>query len=307
MLTTADASCVASRPSRRMQPVMWKLSLAGVLVIVVGGCMHLGSFSPAMVSESLLLTGQRQGLFLRPRHAEIQAGQLVIRADFPLAPRHRLVRELEELQVDVSERLSLPVSDEPIELSLFESRERYDAFAASAFPGFPSRRAFFVKTDTSLSVYAHWQDRIAEDLRHETTHGYLHAVVPEVPLWLDEGIAEYFEVSRAHKRLHRGHVDRLAGRLLEGTWRPDLSRLEACVDAGLLTQDHYAEAWAWVHWMLETTTTRREMLQDYLVDLRRDPSSPPLSARLARSEGGLAAAGEELVRHLLALEESAGE
>lgn len=238
-----------------------------------------------------------------PAHTEIAAGQLVIHADFPLARRHRIVRELEQLRVDVSDRLSLPISDEPIHLYLFEHRERYEAYAAATFPGFPARRAFFVKTETSLSVYAHWQDRIAEDLRHETTHGYLHAVEGDIPLWLDEGIAEYFELPRSDGQVHLEHVDRLAGKLLEGTWQPDLQRLEASVDAGLLTQDHYAEAWCWVHWLLETSADRRALLEDYLTDLRRDPATPPLSTRLARSEGGLAAASADLVDHVLQLEE----
>jgi hypothetical protein len=96
----------------------------------------------------------------------------------------------------------------------------YDAFVAARYPGFPARRAFFVETDTTLSVFAAWQDRIAEDLRHETTHGYVHAVVPAVPLWLDEGIAEFFETPRTERGLHRGHAAHLAGRMLEGTWRP---------------------------------------------------------------------------------------
>ncbi|GIT30210.1 MAG: hypothetical protein Ct9H300mP1_22560 [Planctomycetaceae bacterium] len=33
-----------------------------------------------------------------------------------------------------------------------------------------------------------------EDLRHEFTHGVLHSSLKRVPLWLDEGLAEYFEV-----------------------------------------------------------------------------------------------------------------
>ena len=162
-----------------------------------------------------------------------------------------------------------------------------------------------MKSDTSLSVYAHWQDRIAEDLRHETTHGYVHAVAGNVPLWLDEGIAEYFELPKSDRRVHREHVDRLAGKLLEGTWQPDLQRLEACVDAGLLTQDHYAEAWCWVHWLLETSAERRAVLQDMLTETRRDPAAAPLSVGLARSEGGLAAASQDLVDHLLQLEKQA--
>lgn len=220
-----------------------------------------------------------------PSQTELVAGQLVIHADFPLAGQHRLVRELESLRTDVSQRLDLPISDEPIHLYLFENPTRYEAFVARQFPAFPARRAFFVETDTSLSVFAAWQDRVAEDLRHETTHGYVHAVLPAIPLWLDEGVAEYFEVPRADQGLHRGHLAHLSGRLIEGTWQPDMARLEALQSAAELSQDHYAEAWCWVHWLLDTTPERRALLQDYLADVRRDPTTAPLSARLRLVSG----------------------
>jgi hypothetical protein len=238
-----------------------------------------------------------------PDRTELLAGQLVIHADFPLAGQHRLVRELESLRTDVSQRLGLPISDEPIHLYLFETPERFEAFVARQFPTFPSRRAFFVVTDTSLSVFAAWQDRVAEDLRHETTHGYVHAVVPAVPLWLDEGIAEYFEVPRSDQGLHAAHVAHLAGRLIEGTWQPDMAKLESLASAGELSQDHYAEAWAWVHWLLDTTPERRVLLEDYLADLRRDPATPPLSLRLRQVAGDAAA---ELKAHVESLAAAAG-
>lgn len=288
---------------RRPAQVLRRHVAWGALVaVVVGGSMAGCGHLEMVVHDGVFVPGLTEQTVGPPQRTTIDAGQLVIHADFPLARRHRIVRDLEQLRVDVSERLALPISDEPINLYLFEHRERYEAYAAATFPGFPARRAFFVKTDTSLSIYAHWQDRIAEDLRHETTHGYVHAVAGDVPLWLDEGIAEYFELPRSEHQVHREHVDRLAGRLLEGTWQPDLQRLESLRDAGLLTQDHYAEAWCWVHWILDTSAERRAMLQDFLTEVRRDPATAPLSVRLSRIEGGLAAANQDLVDHLLQLE-----
>ncbi len=233
-----------------------------------------------------------------PDRAEVVAGQLVIHADFPLAEQHRMVRDLETLRTDVSQKLGLPISDEPVHLYLFENMERYDAFAARHFPNFPARRAFFVETDTTLSVFAPWQDRIAEDLRHETTHGYVHAVVPTVPLWLDEGIAEYFELPRGADGEHADHIAHLSGRLLEGTWRIDLARLESLRSAGELSQDHYAESWCWVHWLLHSTPARREIFQEYLADLRRDGQTAPLSARLLQLEGSAVACDAAVRSHL---------
>lgn len=236
-----------------------------------------------------------------PSRAEVVAGQLVIHSDFPLAEQHRIVRELESLRADVSQQLGLPISDEPVHLYLFETKDRYEAFAARHFPAFPARRAFFVETDTTLSVFAAWQDRIAEDLRHETTHGYVHAVVPTIPLWLDEGVAEFFELPRSDQGVHAAHVAHLSGRLLEGTWRPDLERMEALASAGELSQDHYAEAWCWTHWLLRTTPDRRRLLQDFLLDVRRDVKTAPLSVRIRQAESATPDLSAVLRAHVEAL------
>jgi hypothetical protein len=122
---------------------------------------------------------------------------------------------------------------------------------------------------------------VAEDLRHEVAHGYLHSVVPNLPLWLDEGLAEYFEVPRGHGGLNRPHVVELSDRLSTG-WRPDLRRLESLTSVGEMTQMHYAESWLWVHLLLETSRERQELLATYLTHLRSAATSGPLSFELRR-------------------------
>jgi len=289
------------------------LATAGCgMVLAVSGCIHAVGLdalaTPPVVRGNLgtWLTDAGGTAADLPRRTELSVGQLVIHADFPLAGQHRLVRELDGLRTDVSQTLGLPVSDEPVNLYLFDSPERFDAFVAKRFPMFPARRAFFVETDTTLSVFAAWQDRVAEDLRHETTHGYVHAVVPALPLWLDEGIAEFFELPRADSGLHAAHVAHLAGRLVEGTWRPDLAKLESVTSAAELTQDHYAEAWCWVHWLLCTTPERRELLQEYLADIRRNGTAAPLSVQLMRAPGQRGDLSADMTRHLEELARSTG-
>jgi hypothetical protein len=236
-----------------------------------------------------------------PNDTERRVGQLRIHSDFPLAGQHRLIRELNNMRATISQELDLPVSDEPIHLYLFENPADYQAFVQRHFPRFPGRRACFIETDTTLAIFAPWQERIAEDLRHETTHGYLHAVVPGIPLWLDEGLAEFFEVPQPADGFHQGHADHLTGRLLEGTWQPRIARLEELEDAAAMSQDHYAEAWCWAHWLLRTTPQRRQVLEDYLHDLRRDPVTVPLSARLRELEGPPSVTTQAVRHHLESL------
>jgi len=205
--------------------------------------------------------------------------QLVIYSDFPLPRQHRLFDELVALRGHVADTLDLPPGEEPIHVYLFKNEHRYKAFMLKHYPDFPQRRAFFVETDTRLEVYAHWGDRVAEDMRHEVSHGYLHAVVPNLPLWLDEGLAEYFETPRGAGGFHRQHARHLAEQVAAG-WRPDVKRLGRLTSVPELTQLDYAESWAWVHYLLHHEPAGRKLLADHLQSLRTTRRARPLSARL---------------------------
>jgi hypothetical protein len=184
------------------------------------------------------------------------------------------------LRSDVSQTFRMTPSKEPIQVYLFGTEDKFKQFMKVHYPTFPDRRAFFVESDTRLMVYAYWGDRMAEDLRHEVSHGYMHSIVRNMPLWLDEGLAKYFEVPRGTHGLNWPLVEQLLSALNEGQWQPDLRRLEALNDPATMTQMDYAESWAWVHLLLETEPARRAVLQGYLADLRKDGSAAPLSVQI---------------------------
>ena len=128
----------------------------------------------------------------------------------------------------------------------------------------------------------------------------MHSSVPTLPLWLDEGFAEYFEVPRGSRGINAAHLQHLAARLQQGQWRPDLRRMEQCQSAFSMTQDDYAEAWAWVHFLLHTRPEHQELLRGYLGALRRDGLAEPLSGRLGRALGQPEAALLQYVHRLTA-------
>ncbi len=237
--------------------------------VVSGGCTLPGTLGPAL-----------------PARYEVVQGQLVLRSDSPLTAEQRLLEEMADHRGDLQEKLGLPPdASEPICVYLFERGEPYRAFLRRFHPELPFRRAFFLETATGLEVYAQRGDRVAEDLRHEVTHGYLHSVVPNLPVWLDEGLAEYAEVPRGLCGLNQAHLERLQRRLAAGDWPPDLARLEALEPTRDLSQDDYAESWAWAHFLLEGPAEGRTILREYLQDLRRSGSAKPISVRLRRSLG----------------------
>lgn len=243
-----------------------RMPVVSLLLAVVSGCTLTRTVTPLPATHSLVRE------------------QLVLYSDFDLPQHHRLLDELVAQRGDLTKTLNLPASDEPIHVYLFNAPSTYESYVRKHYPDFPERRAFFVESDTRLAVYAQWGERVAEDLRHEVSHGYLHAVVPNLPLWLDEGLAEYFEVPRGRGGLNEPHVKLLLQRRDAGQWSPDISRLEQLASAGDMTQLDYAESWAWVHWLLETTPQRRALLQNHLARLRKAGSSPPLSEELKKAE-----------------------
>jgi hypothetical protein len=226
--------------------------------------------------------------------------QLVVFSDAPLPRNHRLLEELRSLRTVVSTKLALPISDEPIHVYLFPKADKFEAFMREHHPGLPRRRAFFVESDTRLSVYAYWGDRVAEDLRHEVVHGYLHAVVPHLPLWLDEGLAEYFEVPRGLAGANRPHLDQLAG-ATSADWHPDLVKLEQLRSMSEMTQAEYAESWAWVHYLLESTPANRQLLRGHLQSLTTSAPRAPLSDELRRIDPRCE---QRLLEHLALLRHS---
>lgn len=229
-----------------------------------------------------------------PSRHHLVLDQLVIFSDSALPQHHRLLEELRTQRTLLSTKLSLPVSDEPIHVYLFPTAERLESYLHAHYPTLPDRRAFFVESDTRLTVYAYCGDRVAEDLRHEVAHGYLHAVVPGLPLWLDEGLAEYFEVPRGLSGLNRPHLDQLTG-LNEPAWIPNLERLEALSGTGQMTQADYAESWAWVHFLLESSPERQDLLRRYLHSLGKPQQREPLSHALRRMDPQYA---QRLLEHL---------
>ncbi|HEX4147538.1 MAG TPA: DUF1570 domain-containing protein [Pirellulales bacterium] len=259
----------------------WSAAATVLLAMAVHGCIGI------VESPSAL-----------PARNAVVFDQLVIHSDFHLPHNHRLLNDMRAQRSDLLARLDLPPSDEPIHVYLFETESRFNNFLEEYHPEFPARRAFFVESDTRLAVYAQWGERVAEDLRHEVAHGYLHSVVRNIPLWLDEGLAEYFEVPRGNAGVNRPHVQLLVDRISKQDWRPNLPRLEALASAGEMTQDDYAESWAWAHWLLESDPARRELLRQYLLALRQHGTAEPLSQGIRRM---CPAPDKALVDHLAAL------
>ncbi len=221
-----------------------------------------------------------------PSRHSLKSEQLLVLSDFKLPKDHPLIRDLTALRNDVANSLDLALEKDPVVVYLFSNETMYRQYLEAAYPGLPPRRAYFVGTPTELAVYTFWGDNIQEDLRHEYTHGLLHSAIRNVPIWIDEGLAEYFEVADGLPgRVNTDYANRLATALGNG-WRPDLKRLERIDEFSKMQQVDYQESWSWVHFMLHSTPEAREALVSYLRDLKTSSRPVALSVRLERDIPG---------------------
>jgi hypothetical protein len=229
-----------------------------------------------------------------------RVSQFVFQADFDVPRNLPIFQELGNLREQVYKELQLPPSSTLVKVQLFEDRERYERFMQAKYPDLPKRRAFFVAQPHALGggedllVYTYWGERIQQDLRHELTHALLHSVLKDVPLWLDEGLAEYYEVPAGWNGINPEHVKHLRGNSGK-PFRPDLARLEDFSEVQQMTPAEYREAWAWVHLMLRGGPESKCVLVGYLRELRSNSKPAPLRPRLAALYPSLETA---LARHL---------
>jgi hypothetical protein len=211
-----------------------------------------------------------------------RAGPFLCRAGFDLQPYVPLFDELAQLQSDLVRVLGIARAREFVEVYLFRDRQAYRDYFQHYFPEVPYRRALYVKRGGSTRVLAYQHGDFPTDLRHEATHALLHAALDMLPLWLDEGLAEYFELPVAHRAAGMHHLQAVRWNLRWGFMVP-LVRLEMKTELEHMGQLEYRFAWAWVHFMLHGPPPARESLVHYLADIQAGTPPGRLSERLTGS------------------------
>lgn len=180
-----------------------------------------------------------------------QVGPFNIQATFPLAKYEKLFNELPDLQREITRTLGVHPTAIPVNVFLFSNEEQYRAYVERRFPKVLYRTALFVVDGKQPSVYTFEKADMDVDLRHECTHALLHGSLPEVPLWLDEGLAKYFEVPASQRAFDHPYFDDMKWKwsLRLGMVRP-IESLEERKNLSDLDAADYRNAWAWVHFMM---------------------------------------------------------
>ncbi len=245
------------KPGFSRKPGFWRLT---ALLLLLAGPLHASAQSARWPDE-------------------YQVGQFLCHADFPLTPHRPLLDSMPSLEQDLIQRLRLQPSRTLIHVFLFHNKKTYQAYLRQYFPEAPSRKALFIKDRGLGMVFAHVGDEFEVDLRHECTHALLNAMLPVTPLWLDEGLAEYFEVTAEERPDGHPHGKYVKFNAYLGQ-TPSLEDLEQLRDLSQMTRSRYRHAWAWVHFLLHGPSEAREELQLFLADIQALTPPGLLSLRL---------------------------
>lgn len=211
-----------------------------------------------------------------------QHGPFRCRAAFSLASLEALFGELKDLQKELQRTLAVPPASQTVDLYLLADEASHRRLLAGRYPTAPYRRALYVKRAGRGEVYAYRHAELAVDLRHECTHALLHSSLPELPMWLDEGLAEYFEMPDSRRSFGHPHLPAVRWHMRLGMLRP-LESLECMQHTADMGGPEYRLAWAWVHFMLHGPRPAHRALVDHLALLRRGEHPGELSARLRQA------------------------
>lgn len=290
----------------RMPTVCRNTLLLGIVCLASVGCQGFNLFGPFQnrpVDGAVTKDDKANTTQGKPGKYNLRIAPYVFLSDYELNKDQALFKELAGLRDQVCKELNLSPSERPVLVHLFEDKERYESFMQMRYPELPKRRAFFIAQPRpmggeDLLVFTYRSDRIQQDLRHELTHALLHSVLTSVPLWLDEGLAEYFELPQRNVGVNDSHLTHIRRSTTEA-FRPDLARLESLKKVTDMSPAEYRESWAWAHYFLRGNKQAKGVLLAYLQQLKTNPQPGLLRQKLTQ----VVAAPEDALRgHLTTVE-----
>ena len=97
------------------------------------------------------------------------------------------------------------------------------------------------------------------------THAILNASLRNVPIWIDEGLAKYFETPQGKRGFENPFLEQVRKSATGFFGRvPSLERLEKLQQIDQMGEREYRESWAWVHFLIHQSPETQKILAAYL-------------------------------------------
>jgi len=259
-----------------------------VVLLTISGCLSPKKGSvPNQIAVIRSCIGAKDNL---PSVMRRRLGQFFIYVDEDQPGDQKVFDSLEALPLELARELSVAPSQKMVKVYIFSDKESFREHLENSYPGLPQRRAYFFAKKRAAGLGEEMQiltmrsERMEQDLRHELTHALLHGAYGTVPLWIDEGIAEYFENEPSCLGLNRAHLEDIQRDWVGGR-QPNLGRLESLSQVGQMGREEYRESWAWVYWLMRLHPGGKDLINSYLVDKNHQAKNSGLAQKLLAIQG----------------------
>jgi hypothetical protein len=197
--------------------------------------------------------------------AQEQLEQFHVYSTVPLDQLKQQLTSLKRLSMQIEETLQIKLASSPIHIVILEDQDALSRYAARITPEAPSRRALYLRHRGPGLVLTYSHSDWIRDARHECTHALLDASGLALPVWQDEGLAEYFETVGNDPTRHSAHLQGLRSEVRYGQI-VDMERLERLPNHQELDSKEYRDAWGAIVMLLHSSESSRKMYQAYLRD-----------------------------------------
>lgn len=277
------ARCVhAYECSENPFPVLYSTVLNGFVLFMIVCSSHVSGQELAVVDRATLVqsfTFTTTGKLVSSWPASWSDGWLQVHTTTTDSQLPEWTHRLTTLPIEIEQALAIKLANGNIRLVVLANETEFDHYLKKNFPGLPKRRALFVQNRGPGIVLTYMHPDWLTDARHECTHALLHASGIKLPLWLDEGLAEYFEVESSEKGSHPIHRYAVVSQLRYGQV-VQIEDFEQSQNVTSLSPKEYRDAWSIVAFLLNHNDESKQALQVYIEDLRTGAAAGLLSRRL---------------------------
>lgn len=187
-----------------------------------------------------------------------------------------------------------------VNLYLLADKPRFDAWLEERRPGTPSRpyAGVFLPGENEVGVWAYGpEEEIVNTILHESSHVIMFQMAPRAPVWIQEGMAQYFSTIAPTSDGKLRITPLPHARDLIRTWREE-KRLISLRDYLGISESQwrklahqqnaipYTLAWALVYFMM-SEPVGQQTLRRILHDLEKSGQWPTLETLDMRYPGGL--------------------
>jgi hypothetical protein len=190
---------------------------------------------------------------------------------------------------ELNQELGITLKGLNVHILVFDSRRSLDEYLHRYYPGLRAANSMYIRDQGPGLILTWFHADWLVDVRHEATHALLHAKRVSIPLWIDEGLAEYFEYPSGSSsgesfaiKSHPVHTKLIHTQLRFGQFA-NLEEQERWDPNKRLSNQQYRDAWGSVAFLLNHSDQSKDEFRSYVKDLLENRASGNLSYRLQQT------------------------